>query len=46
MNEREAVKDFILDSKFPAADVFSPHVIQALVTSIEEKINDYKKEVH
>ena len=46
MNEREAVKGFILDSKFPAADVFSPHVIQALVTSIEEKINDYKKEVH
>lgn len=46
MNEREAVKSFILDTKFPAAEVFSPHVIQALVTSIEEKINDYKKEVH
>ena len=46
MNEREAVRDFILDTKFPAADMFSPHVIQALVTSVEEKINDYKEKVH
>ncbi len=46
VNEREAVRDFILDTKFPAADMFSPRVIQALVTSVEEKINDYKEKVH
>ena len=46
MNEREAVRDFILDTKFPAADMFSPHVIQSLVTSVEEKINDYPEKVH
>lgn len=46
MREREAVKDFILDTKFPAAEIFSPQVIQALVTSVEEKINDYKEKVH
>ena len=38
--ERESVRDFILDSKFPAKDVFSPFVIQSLVRSIEEKLND------
>ena len=46
MNEREAVRDFILDTKFPATDMFSPHVIQSLVTSVEEKINDYQEKVH
>ena len=39
-NEREAVKDFILDSNFIATDNFSPHVIQSLVNSIETIIND------
>lgn len=39
-NEREAVKDFILDPKFSANDTFSPHVIQSLVNSIETIIND------
>ncbi len=41
LNEREAVRDFILDYKFPAKDVFSPFVIQSLVSSIEDKLNDY-----
>ena len=40
LNEREAVKDFILDEDFPAKEVFSPYIIRSLVTSIEEKIND------
>lgn len=40
INERESVKDFILDIKFPAADVFSPYVLQSLTKSIEDKIND------
>lgn len=40
MNERENVKDFILDTGFPAANYFSPMVIQSLVNSIEEKLND------
>ena len=40
INEREAVKDFILDSNFVATDNFSPHVIQSLVNSIETIIND------
>lgn len=38
--EREAVKDFILDSKFQANEVFSPYVIQSLVNSIETVVND------
>ncbi len=46
MKERDAVKNFILDVKFPATEVFAPQVIQSLVTSIEEKINDYKEKVH
>ena len=46
MKERETVKDFILDENFPATEVFSPQVILSLVTGIEEKLNDYKKEVH
>lgn len=41
INEREAVRDFILDVKFPASEVFSPRVIQSLVKSIEDKVNDY-----
>ena len=40
INERESVREFILDTTFPAADVFSPFVLQSLVTTIEEKIND------
>ncbi len=40
LNEREAVKDFILDSKFDAVGVFSPQIIQSLVNSIETIIND------
>ena len=40
MNEREAVKDFILDSKFDAVGIFSPYIIQSLVNSIETIIND------
>lgn len=46
MSERESVRDFILDSKYPAEEVFSTSVIQALVTSVEDKINDYKEKVH
>ena len=38
--ERESVKDFILDETFRATDFFSPRVIQSLVKSIEDKIND------
>lgn len=40
MYERENVKDFILDSHFPATNVFSPFVIQSLAKIIEDKIND------
>lgn len=40
IKEREAVKDFILDTSFPAIEVFSPLVIKSLVNIIEEKIND------
>lgn len=39
-NERDAVKDFILDTNFAATDNFSPHVIQSLVNSVETMIND------
>ena len=46
MGERDSVRDFILDAKYPAEEVFSPQVIQALVTSVEDKINDYKEKVH
>ncbi len=41
LNEREAVKDFILDSSYPALDVFSPLLMKSLIKNIEEKINDY-----
>lgn len=41
VNERESVKDFILDIKFPAAEVFPPLVLQSLVKIVEEKLNDY-----
>ena len=41
MTERDSVKDFILDIRFPAKDVFPPLVIQSLTRSIEEKLNDY-----
>ena len=40
MYERENVKDFILNSRFPATNVFSPYVIQSLTKIIEDKIND------
>ncbi len=40
ISERKSVRDFILDITFPAADVFTPLVFKALVTTIEEKIND------
>lgn len=40
IEEREAVKDLILDENFPAAEMFSPYVLQSLVNIIEEKIND------
>lgn len=40
MYERENVKDFILDSRFPASNVFSPFVLQSLVNTIEDKLND------
>ncbi len=40
LNEREAVKDLILDTQFPAKEVFTPRVLFSLVKSIEEKIND------
>ena len=40
IKERESVREFILDTTFPAADVFSPFVLQSLVTTIEEKIHD------
>ncbi len=40
LKERENVKDFILDNTFPALDVFSPRVLQSIVTTIEKKIND------
>ncbi len=40
LREREAVKDFVLDTSFPSNDVFSPYVIQSLITSVEEKLND------
>ncbi len=41
LNEREAVKDFILDNTFPAQEMFTPCVIQSLVNSIEEQVHDY-----
>lgn len=40
LREREAVKDFILDTSFPAMESFSPEMIKSLVRIIEEKIND------
>ena len=43
--ERESVKKFILDEKFPAQEMFSAQVIKSLVGSVEEKINDYQKKV-
>ncbi len=39
-NEREAVQSLILDKNFPAGDIFPPYVLQSLVKSIEEKVND------
>jgi hypothetical protein len=40
LNEREFVKDFVLDTSFPAEDCFSPYVLQSIVKTIEDKIND------
>lgn len=39
-NERENIKGFILDRRFPAVTTFSPYVMQALANIIEDKIND------
>ena len=44
--ERESVQSFILDKEFPATEIFPPHILQSLVDSIEDKLNDYKKEIH
>lgn len=44
--ERESVRSFILDRKFPATEIFPPRILQSLVDSIEDKLNDYKKEIH
>ena len=40
INERENVRDFILDTNFPVTEVFSPQVIKSVVNTLEEKIND------
>ena len=40
MGERVSVKNFILDKNFPAQNVFSAHVIESLVNSVEKKVND------
>jgi len=40
LKERENVKDFILDTEFPAEEVFSPMVIKSLAEIIEDKVND------
>lgn len=39
-NERSSVKSLILDKNFNAEDIFPPYVLQSLVNSIEDKIND------
>ena len=44
--ERGSVRSFILDRKFPATEIFPPRILQSLVDSIEDKLNDYKKEIH
>lgn len=43
-NERQVVKDFILDSEFAERRNLSPWLIQLICKHVEEKINDYKKE--
>lgn len=40
MYERENVRDLILDTNFPAADVFAPYVLSSITKTIETKIND------
>jgi len=40
LKERENIKDFILDTEFPAEEVFSPMVIKSLAEIIEDKVND------
>ncbi len=40
INERDSVRDFILDVNFPAEEAFSPIVIKSLVSIIEDKVND------
>lgn len=44
--ERESVRSFILDRNFPATEIFPPRILQSLVDSIEDKLNDYKKEIY
>ena len=46
IDERENVRDFILDINFPAAEVFSPYVIKSIAKTVEDKINDNKKEIY
>lgn len=40
VNERENIRDFILDINFPAEEVFSPYVISSAAKTIEDQIND------
>ncbi|MBQ4124097.1 hypothetical protein IJD44_10340 [bacterium] len=40
MNERENIKNFILDPRYSAENAFSPFVIQSIVNTIEDKLND------
>ena len=40
LNERENIRDFMLDRAFPAAETFSPYVLKSIAASIEEKLND------
>ena len=46
LNERDTVKDFILKPDFSTSENFTPKVLQTLIGILEEKINDYKKEIH
>lgn len=45
INERENVKDFILDDNFPALEVFSPRVLSIIAKTLEDRINDNKEKV-
>ena len=45
MRERENVRDFILDTHFPATEVFAPNVLISIAKTLEDKINDNKEKV-